>query len=364
LVIMAFDATSEPEAVTRMADWSLVVAAYVWPAEVLLSPLIVVAPVAEEDVVLPPEAPPGAPPSAPPGAPLGGAPPGPPLTAALAAAVEAAVVAADAVAAPPELVHAPKTIATATSRRAAPGRKWGLERGSLCAVVIDPVIAGLRFRSAARVHPGRTPSIADWRKGPFSSVTPPSRVAEERVDAARRRDGRSGWVYDAPSNGTIRSVGVSRLALKPTERRVLRAYLRAVALAEPLQSELAARHGLSLGDLHAVRMLARLGDVPVSRYGSELGVPRSTITNLVDRLERAELVERVASPTDRRVTLVRLSSAGRTVVDDTGLLLDSDLARRLFVLEPESQAALAELLERVVTPPPDLRPSDGTEVPE
>jgi len=89
--------------------------------------------------------------------------------------------------------------------------------------------------------------------------------------------------------------------LSENQRRTLRAFLRAVTLLEPLRSELAATHGISLGDLYAVRVLARLGEVPVSRYGAELGLPRSTITNLVDRLERAGLVARVASPSDRRV---------------------------------------------------------------
>jgi 5'-methylthioadenosine phosphorylase len=145
---------------------------------------------------------------------------------------------------------------------------------------------------------------------------------------------------------------------------VFRAYLRAVALAEPLQRELASRHGLSLGDLHAVRVLARIDETPVSRFGAELGVPRSTITNLVDRLERAQLVERAASPTDRRVTLVRLTSAGRRVADDTGFLRDSEIARRLLALEPPAQAALAELLERVVAAWADPHsPTDSEDLP-
>jgi MarR family 2-MHQ and catechol resistance regulon transcriptional repressor len=156
----------------------------------------------------------------------------------------------------------------------------------------------------------------------------------------------------------------SAVAVKPGERRLLRAYLRAVALAEPLQRELAARHGLSLGDLHAVRTLARMGEVPVSRYGAELGVPRSTVTNLVDRLERSGLVDRLACPTDRRVTLVRLAEAGQKVVDDVVFLLDSDLARRLSRLDSQSQAALADLLERVAATPPDTSAEDGAEDPE
>ena len=141
------------------------------------------------------------------------------------------------------------------------------------------------------------------------------------------------------------------MILDPTGRRVLRAYVRAVALAEPLQRELAARHGISLGDLHAVHVLARLGEISISRYGAEVGVQRSTITNLVDRLERAGLVERLPGPTDRRVTLVRLAPAGRKAVEETGLLRQSQVAARLFALDPAAQATLAELLERVVAGP-------------
>jgi len=148
------------------------------------------------------------------------------------------------------------------------------------------------------------------------------------------------------------------VVLDPTQRRVLRAYLRAVALAEPLQRELAARHGVSLGDLHAVRVLARIGEVPMSGCGKELGVPRSTITNLVDRLERARLVERAPSVTDRRVTLVRLATAGRRAVEDTDFLRRSRVAARLLALEPAAQTTLAELLERVVAGPSETRPAD------
>ena len=141
------------------------------------------------------------------------------------------------------------------------------------------------------------------------------------------------------------------MELDAGERRVLRAYLRAVALAEPLQAELAARHGVSLADLHALRVLARRGEIPMSAYGDELGIPRSTITNLVDRLERAGLVERRPDSADRRVTLVGLAEAGRLAAEEIGALRNSELAARLLALAPADQAALAELLERVVAGP-------------
>ena len=145
--------------------------------------------------------------------------------------------------------------------------------------------------------------------------------------------------------------------LSPTQRRTLGAFLRVVALAEPLQGQLAAEYGISFGDLHAVRVLSRLGEVPVSHYGAELGLARSTITNLVDRLERAGLVARVASPTDRRVTLVRLTATGLRAVDAVATVADSDVARRVLALAEADQSALAELLERLLAADPEL-PAD------
>jgi DNA-binding MarR family transcriptional regulator len=147
------------------------------------------------------------------------------------------------------------------------------------------------------------------------------------------------------------------LTLSATQRRTLWAFLRAIALIEPLQREVATSNGISLGDLYAVRVLARLGEVPVSRYGAELGLARSTITNLVDRLERAGLVARLASPSDRRVTLVHLTASGLEAMESRARIADSDLGRRLLALEESDLVTLAEILERVV----DGHEPDGDE---
>ena len=157
------------------------------------------------------------------------------------------------------------------------------------------------------------------------------------------------------------------MPLSAIQRRTLRAFLRAIAVVEPLQREFAASQGISLGDLYAIRVLARLGEVPVSRYGAELGLARSTITNVVDRLERAALVARVASPGDRRVTLVRLTETGREAMEARARFAESDVARRLLALDEADQVALAEILERILAtrPEPDgAMPSDTAGEPE
>ena len=140
------------------------------------------------------------------------------------------------------------------------------------------------------------------------------------------------------------------LSVDTATRRMFAAFLRAASLVEPLQREVAARYGVSLADLHALRVLEILGAVPVSRLGAELGLARSSATNLVDRLERAGLVDRSTSHEDRRVTLVRPSSAGFTALESFGMVRESEFARRLLSLDAAEQATLADLLERISAP--------------
>ena len=135
-----------------------------------------------------------------------------------------------------------------------------------------------------------------------------------------------------------------------TTRRMFAAFLRAAALVEPLQREIAARHGIALADLHALRVLEITGMAPVSRLGAELGLARSSATNLVDRLERAGLVDRSTSPDDRRVTLVRPSPAGLAALESFVIVRESDLVRRLLALDENERATFADLLERLTAP--------------
>lgn len=128
------------------------------------------------------------------------------------------------------------------------------------------------------------------------------------------------------------------------------AFLRAAALVEPLQREVAARHGIALADLHALRVLELGGAMPVSRLGADLGLARSSATNLVDRLERAGLVDRTTSRDDRRVTLVQPSAAGFAALETFAMVRESELVRRLLTLDDAERAAFADLLERITAP--------------
>ncbi len=129
--------------------------------------------------------------------------------------------------------------------------------------------------------------------------------------------------------------------------RALRAYLRAVVFAEPVQIALLERYGVSLIDLRAIRVLRDLGSVPISRLAEELAIPRSTSTGLVDRLEQRGLARRVPCPTDRRVILLQVTRLGLTALQDQALFRDSPPGRRIAALPREKQRQLAQLLEEL-----------------
>ena len=148
----------------------------------------------------------------------------------------------------------------------------------------------------------------------------------------------------------------------PETRRVLRAYLRAIAITEPLQLELARRYGVALGDVFALRLLRDLGEVPISRLGAALVIRPSSATNLADRLESAGLVARCADPADRRITTLRLTARAQEALEDKALFQSSDLARRVERLTLDERATLAGLLERLVEPmSEDDVPSDAAD---
>jgi DNA-binding MarR family transcriptional regulator len=73
------------------------------------------------------------------------------------------------------------------------------------------------------------------------------------------------------------------------------------------------RHELTFARYEALVLLrfSREGALPMSLMGQRLQLHPTSITNIVDRLETAELVRRVPHPTDKRTTLVEITDAGQ-----------------------------------------------------
>lgn len=107
-------------------------------------------------------------------------------------------------------------------------------------------------------------------------------------------------------------------------------------------------HGLTFARYEALVLLefSRAGELPLSKVGERLMVHPTSVTNIVDRLERSGFVERVPNPRDGRGTLARITPSGRDVVTRATADLHA-IEFGLEALDADQRAALTALL-RVV----------------
>lgn len=76
-------------------------------------------------------------------------------------------------------------------------------------------------------------------------------------------------------------------------------------------------HGLTFARYEALVLLSfsRRASLPMRVMGERLQLHPTSVTNIVDRLEKDGLVKRVPHPTDRRTTLVEITEDGRARVE-------------------------------------------------
>ena len=100
-------------------------------------------------------------------------------------------------------------------------------------------------------------------------------------------------------------------------------------------------HGLSFARYEALVLLtfSRRGSLPLGKMGERLQVHPTSVTSIVDRLERSGLVERRPHPEDRRAVLAQITEAGKRAVE----LATLDLVKERFALSALDDPAMAEL---------------------
>lgn len=139
---------------------------------------------------------------------------------------------------------------------------------------------------------------------------------------------------------------------QPEEEAALN-LLRTIDAIRAPTDRLFAEHGLSDSQYNVLRILRGHGGdgVPCSEVGDQMITRMPDVTRLVDRLEQAKLVERARTAADRRVVLVRLTDAGRALLeklDEPVRQVHIDLLGHLSRTELEE---LTRLLVKIRNPP-------------
>ena len=112
-----------------------------------------------------------------------------------------------------------------------------------------------------------------------------------------------------------------------------------------LRSHASADGRVSPSQLRALLLIEEAGLLPIAQLADEMGAMVSSASRLCDRLVAAGLVERRASPANRRVTLICLTTSGTRLLAS---MRDARLAELGAVMSGMSAAERNGLLHGLV----------------
>jgi DNA-binding MarR family transcriptional regulator len=104
-----------------------------------------------------------------------------------------------------------------------------------------------------------------------------------------------------------------------------------------------------------LRHLQRNGSCTIGELAEHLDVRSSTMSQMVDRLEKNGIVYRSAGQKDARVKTVSLSEKGKEIIQDRELLWVDSLAQPFQNFSTEEKETLLNLMDKLVSHIPKKR---------
>ena len=111
--------------------------------------------------------------------------------------------------------------------------------------------------------------------------------------------------------------------------------------------ELARRNNVTGPQLTVVKLLETIGDLSLSELSDRIRAQNSTVTGIVDRMEREGLAQRVRSTEDRRVVRIRLTDKGAKLARSVPVLPMEILRTALGNLSTVETRELLRLMTKV-----------------
>jgi DNA-binding MarR family transcriptional regulator len=137
---------------------------------------------------------------------------------------------------------------------------------------------------------------------------------------------------------------IANLALEDQVIAALRRIVRAIDLHS---RHLLDRYGVTGPQLLALQVAARLGETPASSLSRHIHVSHSTMTGILDRLEKRGLVSRIRDKDDRRRVSISVSDRGRKVLDEAPSPLQDRFRSEIAKLEEWEQTQILSTLQRI-----------------
>jgi len=96
-------------------------------------------------------------------------------------------------------------------------------------------------------------------------------------------------------------------------KQIIFSIRRLIQASELYTKELNKKYQISSAQLNCILTLFEYGPLPLSKIANHMMVNSSTVTGVVDRLEKKGLAERMRNSPDRRVITIQLTEAGNAL---------------------------------------------------
>lgn len=103
------------------------------------------------------------------------------------------------------------------------------------------------------------------------------------------------------------------------------------------------KYGLNMTEFAVLELLYHKGEQPIQKIGEKILITSGSITYVVDKLEKKGFVERVACPSDRRVTFATITASGITFMKEVFPQHEKKVAQIFEVLNDEQQQQFIEM---------------------
>lgn len=130
-------------------------------------------------------------------------------------------------------------------------------------------------------------------------------------------------------------------------KKLLRSYLRVTQHMSRQFRGYFSQLELTFPQALVLTVLGEEGAMPISRLAQQTGGANSTVSGIIDRLEKMNLVERVRSEEDRRVIYVALTDEYRAKQKKVEPSVSTYLAKLLKELSAEEMSAICESLDKL-----------------
>jgi len=128
---------------------------------------------------------------------------------------------------------------------------------------------------------------------------------------------------------------------------VLVALRRVIRATDLYSKHLAKTTGLTAPQILLLQTIRDKGEVTIGELANDISLSQATVTTILDRLEKRELVYRERSTEDKRKVHAYLTEAGTDMLKEAPMPLQDQFARQFNDLQQWEQTMIIASLQRI-----------------